>query len=331
LDFIHINSDITMAKGKARGKKAPPAPPPKIPDEMPSESEDDMGDYVALSGGKKGKSKDSDDSDEEVFDLGIGLEDDDEEEDEDEDEDEDEEDGDSDSDDDEEDEEEVPAAKSKSKANGKKKVAAKPSSPSSSSGESSSGSGSGSDSEDYSDEDDVRRLVNQLDPSMKSKVLAGSDASESSDDDEDEEDENLRWGKKNQYYEADTADLEIGQEFKDAEDEEEAAQEAHSKSLARLSNEDFEDGFTTKASSDSGKGKARKRSSGGMGDLADLALGSEGQVRHLLYHYISTPNLLFKGKGECRSAMSTIRLLVSFQVYFITLPHKLGANTVLLK
>ena len=86
MDFIHINSDITMAKGKARGKKAPPAPPPKIPDEMPSESEDDMGDYVALSGGKKGKSKDSDDSDEEVFDLGIGLEDDDEEEDEDEDE-----------------------------------------------------------------------------------------------------------------------------------------------------------------------------------------------------------------------------------------------------
>ena len=51
--------------------------------------------------------------------------------------------------------------------------------------------------------------------------------SESSDEEDDEKDEEfLGWGKKSNYYSGDTADLEIGQDHLDAEDEEEAAKVA---------------------------------------------------------------------------------------------------------
>ena len=49
-----------------------------------------------------------------------------------------------------------------------------------------------------------------------------SDSDEESDAD-DEEDETSGWGKKKNYWSGDTADLELGQDMQDAEDEEEAA------------------------------------------------------------------------------------------------------------
>lgn len=50
----------------------------------------------------------------------------------------------------------------------------------------------------------------------------GSDSDES-ESDEDAGDETSGWGKKKNFWSADTADLEIGQDVQDAEDEEEAA------------------------------------------------------------------------------------------------------------
>ena len=45
-----------------------------------------------------------------------------------------------------------------------------------------------------------------------------------SDDDDEEEEQEEGWGKKKAYWSGDTADLEIGQDVQDAEDEEEAAE-----------------------------------------------------------------------------------------------------------
>ena len=45
-----------------------------------------------------------------------------------------------------------------------------------------------------------------------------------SDEDDDEEEQEEGWGKKKAYWSGDTADLEIGQDVQDAEDEEEAAE-----------------------------------------------------------------------------------------------------------
>jgi hypothetical protein len=69
--------------------------------------------------------------------------------------------------------------------------------------------------------------VSKLNPDLRRKVLSRSGhvgADEDSDEDVgDGSDDNDAWGKKKSYYEGDTADLEIGQDFDDAEDEEEAA------------------------------------------------------------------------------------------------------------
>lgn len=43
-------------------------------------------------------------------------------------------------------------------------------------------------------------------------------------DEEEEEEQEEGWGKKKAYWSGDTADLEIGQDVQDAEDEEEAAE-----------------------------------------------------------------------------------------------------------
>ena len=69
-------------------------------------------------------------------------------------------------------------------------------------------------------------LVENLHPKLRQKVLMND--VDGSDDDEDQNDGEKgdtflsRWGKKKAYWNADTADLEIGQEFEDAIDEEEA-------------------------------------------------------------------------------------------------------------
>ena len=69
-------------------------------------------------------------------------------------------------------------------------------------------------------------MVSNLPSSMRQKILRGEDAGEDSlsegSDDSDEEEEG--WGKKKKtYWSGDTADLEIGQDVQDAEDEEDAA------------------------------------------------------------------------------------------------------------
>lgn len=97
------------------------------------------------------------------------------------------------------------------------------------------------------------------------------------------------------YYNADTADLEIGQEFEDAEAEEEAALELQRASYKRLDPADFgeeDDGEGHEVSQATGKGQGKdRRGSDAAGstrngaallsmksDLEQLALGSSGEV-----------------------------------------------------
>ena len=88
------------------------------------------------------------------------------------------------------------------------------------------------DGDDYDDDDEN---------------MGGSDDSDESDDAG--EDDN--WGrKKKQYWQGDTADLEIGQDIADAEDEEAAALELHQTRLKRTKMEDYDVDYSD--ASDSG-------------------------------------------------------------------------------
>lgn len=94
-------------------------------------------------------------------------------------------------------------------------------------------------------EDELKALVNKLPSQMKRKVLSGN--TEISDDEGEEDDDRKRrddsWGKKKAvYYTGDTADLEIGQDMADAEEEEEAAKELYKEKQSRLTDADFYDG-----------------------------------------------------------------------------------------
>jgi U3 small nucleolar RNA-associated protein 3 len=90
------------------------------------------------------------------------------------------------------------------------------------------------DSEDVEEEEDeseteLDRLVQNLPPALKQRVLRGASAEDAEDendllDGDESEEQEEGWGKKKKnYWDGDTADLEIGQEFEDAEDEEEEA------------------------------------------------------------------------------------------------------------
>lgn len=98
------------------------------------------------------------------------------------------------------------------------------------------------DSEEDSDEDvpkpthrssNIAQLLDNLDPKLRQKVIMGRGGAASDSDEDDGEgadgsdEDGLRessgWGKKGNYWSGDTADLEIGQDMEDAEDEEEAA------------------------------------------------------------------------------------------------------------
>ena len=83
------------------------------------------------------------------------------------------------------------------------------------------------DDDDDDDPNGVRNLIENLPAKLRQKALMGTTDDDDDDDDdvdEDEEDKPLeRWGRKKTYWQGDTADLEIGQEFEDAQDEEEAA------------------------------------------------------------------------------------------------------------
>lgn len=102
------------------------------------------------------------------------------------------------------------------------------------------------------------------------------------------------------YYNADTADLEIGQEFEDAEAEEEAAMELQRASYKRLDPADYGEEEeeveerregTEARGKEKGKGKTGKR--GGVtaqgaallamkSDLEQIALGEGGEVTKIL-------------------------------------------------
>jgi U3 small nucleolar RNA-associated protein 3 len=64
----------------------------------------------------------------------------------------------------------------------------------------------------------------------------------SSDEDDASEEINESWGKKkSQYWSGDTADLEIGQDIEDAEDEEYEARQLYKKQLSSRSKKDYFD------------------------------------------------------------------------------------------
>jgi hypothetical protein len=102
--------------------------------------------------------------------------------------------------------------------------------------DSDAGMQSGDSEEDNDDDDDeeeyqrtdLDQLVDNLPSDIRQKVLRGYADDDIADDDSDEEkdsdNETSGWGKKSNYYSGDTADLEIGQDSDDAEDEELAAE-----------------------------------------------------------------------------------------------------------
>ena len=102
------------------------------------------------------------------------------------------------------------------------------------------GSDSDSDS-DLSDSNELKKLVDNLDPKIRQKIMMGDAAETSSDEEDSDDDGDNNWGRKKNYYNGDTGDLEIGQDIQDAEDEEVAAVELHKKTLTRMKDEDFFD------------------------------------------------------------------------------------------
>lgn len=60
-------------------------------------------------------------------------------------------------------------------------------------------------------------------PELRQRVFKKGGESSSEDSASDAEERYEKWGKKRTYWTGDTADLEIGQSFEDAEDEEKAA------------------------------------------------------------------------------------------------------------
>lgn len=136
--------------------------------------------------------------------------------------------------------------------------------------------------------------MKKLDPKLRNKILAKRKGIADDDDDDDlieyqRKSEKLdKWGKKKDYYSGDTADLEIGQEFEDAEEEEAAAKEVMKEKISRMKAADFfdlvDDGenlddeenietFIKKNSVKSGKKKDKV-----MQDLESLALDAGDQV-----------------------------------------------------
>ena len=107
-----------------------------------------------------------------------------------------------------------------------------------------------SDDSDDSDEDDSSKEEQEqqsLPDELASSEEDDSDSDSSSDDDDDDDDDDadpaskiLNWGKrKKDYYNADTTDLEIGQDYEDAIMEEEAGREIQQLRLNRLDDDDF--------------------------------------------------------------------------------------------
>ena len=184
--------------------------------------------YMSLEKGKKKKSKfsseeEDDNQEEEVFDLGMSDSDDDDEEDEDEyEEGSEEEDDEASSHDDKDDDDDY------------------------------------YDDDDYANyaDDNMKNLLENLPLEARNKILSGKkitqeDYSDDIGEDGDSEDEDEGWGrKKSNYYSGDTADLEIGQDVQDAEDEEEAVKDLHKQTMKKMKDSDFYDNLSSDDDSD---------------------------------------------------------------------------------
>lgn len=112
----------------------------------------------------------------------------------------------------------------------------------------------GTASSDESDEDDViNSKIARMSNKEAAAVLAGS------------------WGRKQAYWMGDTADLEIGQDMQDAEDEEEAARDLEKSRLQAMNAEDFGD---YSSSEDSDSDSEEDEAADHTGTLGSVSLGN---------------------------------------------------------
>ena len=102
------------------------------------------------------------------------------------------------------------------------------------------------DDDDSESDDDSSSNTNESQQEQDETKFDDSDSDSDSDsledleDDEDNRTKLLNWGKrKKDYYHGDTADLEIGQDFDDAEVEEEAGREIQQMRFERMDDDDF--------------------------------------------------------------------------------------------
>lgn len=124
---------------------------------------------------------------------------------------------------------------------------------------------------------------------MRTKIRGKAPVESESEDEEEQDEDQERWGKKKAYYAGDTADLEIGQDFADAEDEEEAAKELHAQKMKKLSQKDFNDDLDASSSEEEEDGaeedakKSNKKKKATKDKVAKeleaIALGEHGDLR----------------------------------------------------
>lgn len=104
------------------------------------------------------------------------------------------------------------------------------------------------DSDDSNEGNELDDLVDKLPAHLRQKVIMknNKDDDNDSEDDESEEevaDETSGWGKRKNFWSGDTADLEIGQDIEDAEDEEDAAMALRREQIAKQKESDYFDEF----------------------------------------------------------------------------------------
>eukprot|EP01035_Chromulina_nebulosa_P018560 gene18560-24283_t len=101
-----------------------------------------------------------------------------------------------------------------------------------------------------------------------------------SDDDNEISNKSNDWGKKKSYYSGDVADLEIGQDFEDAEEEEETAKELLQEKYGKLKESDFFEDDDDNINIDDyiKKNNKLKRKDKLLGDLETIALGKSDGV-----------------------------------------------------
>lgn len=100
------------------------------------------------------------------------------------------------------------------------------------------------DDDRVDDDNDIEALVNKLPLEMRRKILSKEKVSESEEESEadgSDEDEANRWGKKKNYWNADTADIEDAEDLDDAKEEEAATKELLQAKLKRMQKQDFYD------------------------------------------------------------------------------------------